>query len=303
MTNRTPSLRYPPFEEADLSNTMVTMDELAAPHPNENDSRQELPGRKVALTIAGFDPSSGAGVTADLKVFWNHGIYGVAAITALTIQSTQGVRQVQPVAGGLLRETLECLAADLPIAGVKIGMLGSAEAAGEVSRFLTKAGIPRDRVVLDPVLVSSSGAALLEPAGVDVLKKTLLPRVGWITPNMDELGALTGSDAYLHADIPDEAGRVAALAPGLNVVVTGGHLNPPDDFLRTADGAETWFPGSRIETTSTHGTGCVFSSALLCRLLAGDDPVDAVRGAKDFVRRALESAVPLGSGKGPVLSK
>jgi hydroxymethylpyrimidine/phosphomethylpyrimidine kinase len=95
---------------------------------------------------------------------------------------------------------------------------------------------------------------------------------------------------------------VAALSPGLNVVVTGGDLWPPDDFLRTADGTETWFPGSRIDTTSTHGTGCVFSSALLCRLLAGDGPVEAVRGAKEFVRRALETAVPLGKGKGPVLS-
>lgn len=282
---------------------MVTMDELAAHGLQEKDRRQELPGRKVALTIAGFDPSSGAGVTVDLKVFWNHGVYGVAAISALTVQSTQGVRRVEPVSGSLLRETLKCLVDDLPIAGVKIGMLGSAEAVREVSRFLTQAEIPRGRVVLDPVLVSSSGAALLEPAGVDMLKTTLLPRVGWVTPNMDELGALPGSDAYLHPDIPDEASRLAALAPGLNVVVTGGHLNPPDDFLRTADGEETWFPGSKIETTSTHGTGCVFSSALLCRLLAGDSPVEAVRGAKDFVRRALESAVPLGKGKGPVLSE
>jgi hydroxymethylpyrimidine/phosphomethylpyrimidine kinase len=262
-----------------------------------------LPGRKVALTIAGFDPSSGAGITADLKVFEKHGVYGVAAITALTIQSSQGVRAVKPVAGLVLRQTLECLADDLPLAGVKIGMLGSAEAAQEVARFLVCAGIPRDRVVLDPVLISSSGAELLEANGIDVLKKNLLPLVGWVTPNMDELGTLTGSDAYLHPDIPDEAGRVAALAPGLNVVVTGGHLNPPDDFLRTAEGAETWFPGSRIDTTSTHGTGCVFSSALLCRLLSGDAAAEAVRGAKAFVRHALETAVPLGRGKGPVLSR
>jgi hydroxymethylpyrimidine/phosphomethylpyrimidine kinase len=281
---------------------MTAMDDVTARNRSEKSRRQELPGKRVALTIAGFDPSSGAGIAADLKVFWNQGVYGVAAIAALTVQSTQGVRRVEPVSGQLLRETLDCLAEDLPVAGVKIGMLGSAEAVHEVASFLTRAGIPRERVVLDPVLVSSSGAALLDLDGVDVLKKKLLPAAGWVTPNVDELGALTGSDAKLHSDIPDEARRVAALALGLNVVVTGGHLNPPDDFLLASEGTETWFPGSRIDTTSTHGTGCVFSSALLCRLLAGDGPAAAVRGAKGFVRRALESAIPLGKGKGPVLS-
>ena len=168
------------------------MDEVAAHRGDENDRGLELPGRKVALTIAGFDPSSGAGVTADLKVFSNHGFYGVAAITALTVQSTQGVRGVEPIPAHFLRETLECLADDLPIAGVKIGMLGSAEAAREVARFLTQAGIPRARVVLDPVLISSSGAALLEADGIDLLKTDLLGLAGWVTPNKDELGALLG---------------------------------------------------------------------------------------------------------------
>jgi hydroxymethylpyrimidine/phosphomethylpyrimidine kinase len=278
------------------------MDDHAAQSREQTGRTDGLPAQKVALTIAGFDPSSGAGVTADLKVFEKHGIYGVAAITALTVQSTQGVRAVEPVSPAVLRKTLECLADDLTIAGVKIGMLESARAVREVARFLTHAGIPRNRVVLDPVLVSSSGTELLEPNGIDVLKRNLLPLAGWVTPNMDELGALTGSDAYLHPDILDEAERVAALAPGLNVVVTGGHLDPPDDFLLTAAGETVWFPGSRVDTTSTHGTGCVFSSALLCRVLAGDGPVEAVRGAKAFVRLALETAVPLGRGKGPVLS-
>lgn len=277
------------------------MDNTAARSRNEKSGSQKSPAQKVALTIAGFDPSSGAGITADLKVFSNHGFYGVAAITALTVQSTQGVRRVGPVAGSLLWETLDCLADDLAITGVKIGMLGSAESAREVARFLTQAEIPRERVVLDPVLISSSGAALLEAAGVEVLKKKLLPVVGWVTPNADEVAALVGRRGGGRELIPELARRLAELAPGLNVVVTGGHLDPPDDFLRTAEAAETWFPGSRIETTSTHGTGCVFSSALLCRLLAGHAPVEAVRGAKEFVRRALEAAVPLGKGKGPVL--
>ena len=264
----------------------------------------------VALTVAGFDPSSGAGITADLKVLAAHGVYGVAAITALTVQSTQGVRRVEPVWDRVLRDTLECLAEDVvggyaQFAGVKIGMLGSAANVRALVGFLRKAKIPRERVVLDPVLRSSSGADLLDPVGVGVLRDDLLELAGWVTPNVDELGALVGEPAGKTVPnrdrVPELARRLTATAPGLNVVVTGGHLDPPDDFLLTAEGNVTWFLGTRIETTSTHGTGCVFSSALLCRLLAGDGPVEAVRGAKDFVRRALETAVPVGKGRGPVL--
>jgi hydroxymethylpyrimidine/phosphomethylpyrimidine kinase len=266
-------------------------------------------GRLVALTVAGFDPSSGAGLTADLKVFANHGVYGVAAITALTVQSTQGVRRAEPVSGQLLRETLECLAGDLAIAGVKIGMLGSAEAVRVVAEFLRRAGFPRERVVLDPAIRASSGAELLSAEGVGLLRDELLRLVGWVTPNVEELGALLGEPGEFvsREHIPEMAERLAELGgaysgkPGLNVVVTGGHLYPPDDFLRTADGEETWFPGERVETTSTHGTGCAFSSALLCRVLGGDGPVEAVGWAKRFVRNALETAVPMGQGRGPVI--
>lgn len=262
--------------------------------------------RTVVLSAAGFDPSGGAGVTADLKVFSAHELYGVLAITALTVQSTQGVRRVEPVAGKIFRHTLECLAEDVPIGGAKIGMLGSADVVRELAAFLRGAGIPRERVVLDPVLVSSSGAALLDPEGVRLLREELLGLVGWVTPNLDELAAVTGERPGERPagreQVPALAARLAALASGLNVVVTGGHLDPPDDFLRTAMGEEVWIPGRRVETTSTHGTGCVFSSALLCRLVAGDAPAEAVRGAKAFVTQALERAVPIGRGRGPVLS-
>ncbi len=258
--------------------------------------------RPVALTVAGFDPSSGAGITADLRVFAAHGLYGVAAITALTVQSTQGVRRVSPVSGPMIRETLDCLADDLEIAGVKIGMLGREEAVREVAGFLRRAGLPRAGVVLDPVLRSSSGAELLDAEGIRTLREDLLPAVGWVTPNVEELAALVGETAGGREAIPGLARRLAMRAPGLNVVVTGGHLEAPDDFLRTASGVEEWFAGKRVETTSTHGTGCAFSSALLCRLLAGEGEAEAVRGAKAFVTRALEAAVPLGRGKGPVLS-
>lgn len=276
----------------------------------------ESGGRRVALTVAGFDPSSGAGITADLKVFAAHRVYGVAAITALTVQSTQGVRKVEPVWDRVLRETLECLAADLPagyaqFGGVKIGMLGSAANVRTMVGFLRAAGIPRERVVLDPVIRSSSGAELLDPVGVGLLRDDLLELVGWVTPNIDELGVLTGVADVSREQVPELAARLARRGSGVNIVVTGGHLEPPDDFLRVAGSAQagvpgegnvTWLSGTRIETTSTHGTGCVFSSALLCRVMAGEGPVEAVRGAKEFVTEALRSAVPVGKGKGPVLS-
>jgi hydroxymethylpyrimidine/phosphomethylpyrimidine kinase len=256
----------------------------------------------VVLSAAGFDPSAGAGILADLKVFTAHGLYGVSAITAITVQSTQGVVEVHSADPEIFGHTLECLFEDMPIAGVKIGMLGSADIVAELARFLRDAGIARERIVLDPVLVSSSGAALLDPEGIRLLREELLPLVGWVTPNVDELAALTGERVSGREEVAEQAGRLAGLAGGLNVVVTGGHLDPPDDLLRTSAGEVVWFPGRRVDTTSTHGTGCVFASALLCRLVAGDTAAEAVRGAKEFVTRALASAMPVGKGKGPVLS-
>jgi hydroxymethylpyrimidine/phosphomethylpyrimidine kinase len=222
-----------------------------------------------------------------------HGVFGVTALTALTVQSTQGVQRVDLVDPGLLRETLKC-AGDAfgvsEIAGVKIGMLGSAALVGVVAEWLRGLRFPRERVVLDPVIRSSSGAELLEPDGLRPLVAELLPAVGWVTPNLDEAGALLGEPAPGRKAVPGIAARIAALAPGLTVVVTGGHLDPPDDFLRTAAGEERWFPGRRTEARGrhgSHGTGCAFSTALLCRLLRGDDPAEAVAGAKGFVAREL----------------
>jgi hydroxymethylpyrimidine/phosphomethylpyrimidine kinase len=260
----------------------------------------------VALTVAGFDPSSGAGITADLKVFAAHGVFGVSAITALTVQSTQGVRGIEPVSGRLLGESLACLRDDMEIAGVKIGMLGSSEAVEAMAGFLSGAGIPRERVVLDPVLRSSSGRALLEDDGVALLREKLLPLVGWVTPNLAELMVLTGqSEPETREAVPAVARELARMAAGggnpeLNVVVTGGHLERPDDFLRTAAGDERWFSGERVETTATHGTGCAFSSALLCRLLLGDSGMEAVGAAKRYVREAMLAAYPVGKGRGPM---
>ena len=261
--------------------------------------------RPAVLTVAGFDPSSGAGITADLKVFAAHGLHGLAALTALTVQSTEGVRRMEPVDGGLLRETLECLAEDIPVAGVKIGMLATGKNVRVVAEFLRTAGMPRGRVVLDPVIRSSSGKALLEAHGVEALREELLPQVGWVTPNLAELEVLSGVKAG-NADAVAEGARRLAEAvrqkgnDELNVVVTGGHAEKPNDFLRTAAGEERWFAGEWLETRATHGTGCSFASALLCRVVMGDGPAEAVAAAKQYVREAMEAAYPVGKGKGPL---
>jgi len=272
----------------------------------------ELRVRPIALTIAGFDPSSGAGVTADLKSFSAFGIYGVACISAMTVQSTLGVRSVEPLSAILVRQTLQCLADDVGLSGIKIGMLGSSAVASEVASFLRaqSGSIARDRIVLDPVLRSSSGASLLDLDGVRVLREALLPQVGWVTPNTDELAILTGADLTVpgqlrQEQIPAASARLQEIAAhqgngSLNVLVTGGHLDRPDDFLLTAAGEQNWLPGEKVLTNATHGTGCAFSSALLCGLISGLGSVEAAAGAKAYVTEALRSAYPVGKGKGPM---
>lgn len=260
--------------------------------------------RPVALTIAGFDPGSGAGVTADLKTFAAHGIYGVACLSALTVQSTLGVRAVEPLSAGLVRATLECLVEDVALSGVKIGMLGSSVVTAEVVAFLRaqSSKIPRERIVLDPVLRSTSGTPLIDANGVRIIREELLHCVGWITPNIHELAILAGHDAKtLSRDqVPAAAARLREGNAELNVVVTGGHLDKPDDFLLSASGEQIWLPGERITTTSTHGTGCAFSTAILCGLISGLNSNEVVASAKAYVTEALRCAYPVGKGQGPM---
>jgi hydroxymethylpyrimidine/phosphomethylpyrimidine kinase len=263
--------------------------------------------KPVALTIAGFDPGSGAGITADLKTFSAHRVYGVACISALTVQSTQGVRAVEPLSGTLVRQTLDCLAEDVGLAGIKIGMLGSSGIVSEVASFLVgQSGKPaRNRIVLDPVLRSTSGTPLLDTNGIQVMRDQLLNRIGWITPNIQELAILIGEDPGGRDQVPAQAAQLKDIARRLgnnelNVVVTGGDLSRPDDFLLTASGEQHWFSGEKIATNSTHGTGCAFSSALLCELISGSGAKEAVAAAKAYVTEGLRSAYPVGKGKGPM---
>jgi len=261
---------------------------------------KDMDGRagRTALTIAGFDPSSGAGITADLQVFAAHGVFGISAISALTVQSTLGVRKMQPVDPVLLRETLETLHEDLPPHGIKIGMLGGGEQVAEVVRYLSGYKGKRPIVVLDPVIRSSSGAPLLDADGLRQLRDELLPLVDVITPNVGELAMLTDSQCNDDTSIQSAAEELA-LRFGCAVVVTGGDREKPDDLV-FADGVWTRLSGHHIATNATHGTGCAFSSSMLCHLLHGLSAIDAAREAKAFVAEAMRSATPRGSGRGPM---
>lgn len=255
--------------------------------------------RPVVLSIAGHDPSSGAGITADIKTIAAHRCYGVTCITALTVQSTRGVRQVEAVEGRMITQILEELSTDLDIAAVKIGMLGSAEAARAVAAFL-KRYQPR-HVVLDPVLKSSSGADLISKDGLQILKARLLSMASVITPNIDEAAMLTG----LRVSNVEEMG-VAALrlrqSGARNVIITGGHLDSPTDLISadSSKGAVT-LVGTKIVSSSTHGTGCAFSTALACNLALGQSLVNAAKAAKHYVESSLKKAPAIGRGTGPVV--
>jgi hydroxymethylpyrimidine/phosphomethylpyrimidine kinase len=255
------------------------------------------------LSIAGYDPSAGAGVLADLKTFAALGVYGMASITALTIQSTQGVRKVIGLDPGTVTETLDCLAEDVRFDAIKLGMLGSGAVAEAVITWLERQkNIP---VVLDPVMKSSSGKDLLDSAGCGILRRAGLARANWITPNLAELGALTEGAIPSNSEGTEKSAReLYRLAiqngnPGLKIVVTGGHAEKPDDLL-LIDGIARWFPGEWVETNSTHGTGCTFSSALAARIALGDEPMQAVKKAKDYVTGALRHAHLIGAGRGPL---
>ena len=254
----------------------------------------------LVLTIAGFDPSSGAGITADIKTIAAHECYGVSCITALTVQSTQGVRRVEGVDPKIIAETLEELVSDLTVEAVHIGMLGNEQVVEVVADFLGRARLPH--VVLDPILRSSSGTDLLDAAGTRLLIERLLPLAELVTPNLDEASALTGMAVTNLEQMRDAAARLHSLGAA-NVVVTGGHLGKAIDLLSftTVRGTETEvFKADLLRSNSTHGTGCAFATALACHLALGRGLPEAVLLSKVYVSAAIVNAYPLGKGVGPL---
>jgi hydroxymethylpyrimidine/phosphomethylpyrimidine kinase len=258
----------------------------------------------VVLTIAGFDPSSGAGVTADIKTIAAHGCYGVACITAMTVQSTAGVLRVEAVDPDLVTETLEELASDVPIAAVHIGMLGSGKVVKAVVEFLGKrsgkAKLPN--VVLDPILESSSGASLLDATGTRLLIEKLIPLADVITPNVEEAAILTGLKVTDLEEMRASAAKLHQMGSAA-VVITGGHLDKAIDLLSftTKQGVqEEVFKAERQRSNSTHGTGCAFATAMSCHLALDRGLAEAALLAKTYVTAAIAAGHPLGRGTGPV---
>jgi hydroxymethylpyrimidine/phosphomethylpyrimidine kinase len=251
----------------------------------------------ILLTIAGFDPSCGAGVAADLKTFAAHNCYGVAAVTALTVQSTQGVLSVHATPAATLRAQLDALAEDATIAGVKIGMLANRANALAVAEFLDKYKFAH--VVLDPVSRPTAGnTELLDAAGLKFVRDEMLKRASVITPNIPEAEFLTG------IEVKDLAGMKAAgqklLEMGARaVVVTGGHLDKPIDVLCERTEVEM-FGGDHVRTPNTHGTGCTFSSAIAAQMASGQQLREAVILAKAYVTKAIEKSYQTGKGAGPL---
>ena len=266
----------------------------------------------IVLTIAGFDPSSGAGVTADIKTIAAHGCYGVACITALTVQSTVGVKRVEAVDPTIISEMLEEVAADVEISAVRIGMLGTGKVVKAIAEFLLRCASPGKRsslgskiipnIVLDPVLKSSSGADLLDPVGIRLLRELLLPAVDVITPNTDEAEVLTGIKVKELDDMRAAANKLHELGSEA-VVITGGHLEKAIDLLSftSSTGVEQEvFKAERQRSNSTHGTGCAFATAMACHLALGRGLAEAALLSKTYVSAAITNGHPLGHGIGPV---
>jgi hydroxymethylpyrimidine/phosphomethylpyrimidine kinase len=258
----------------------------------------------VVLTIAGFDPSSGAGVTADIKTIAAHGCYGVACITAITVQSTARVRRVEALDPALVSETLEELASDIPIAAVHIGMLGTAKVVKAVVEFLgQRSGRNKlPNVVLDPILKSSSGADLLDAAGTRVLMEKLIPLADVITPNVDEAAILTGLKVTDLDEMRAAAAKLHQMGSAA-VVITGGHLEKATDLLSfTTKGGveEEVFKAERQRSNSTHGTGCAFATAMSCHLALDRGLAEAALLAKTYVTAAIAAGHPVGRGTDPV---
>jgi hydroxymethylpyrimidine/phosphomethylpyrimidine kinase len=263
----------------------------------------------VVLSIAGFDPSSGAGVTADIKTIAAHGCYGVACITNLTVQSTSGVRRVQAVDPILILETLKELAVDVDIAAVRVGMLGSGNVVKAVADFLSRDGVNArsskarlPNIVLDPILRSSSGAELLDASGIRLLVERMIPLADVVTPNVDEAAAITGIKIKDLEDMRVASAKLHELgAPA--IVITGGHLEKAIDLLSftTKRGVEQEvFKAERQRSNSTHGTGCAFATAMACHLALDRGLAEAALLAKTYVSAAISNGQPLGRGTGPV---
>ena len=252
---------------------------------------------KTALSIAGSDSSGGAGIQADMKTMSAHGVYAMTAITALTAQNTTGVTGIFEVTPEFLSDQLDAVFTDIFPDAVKIGMMSSAALIRVIARKLTT--YQARHIVVDPVMVATSGSKLIQDEAIDTLKNELLPIAEVVTPNIPEAEILSGMEIRCPQDM-EQAARAISETYHCAVLLKGGHdLNDANDLLYK-DGTSTWFHGRRIDNPNTHGTGCTLSSAIASNLACGMELEDAVRSAKAYISGALAAMLNLGKGRGPM---
>jgi hydroxymethylpyrimidine/phosphomethylpyrimidine kinase len=254
----------------------------------------------IALTIAGSDPSGGAGIQADLKTFHQFGVYGTSVVTLLTVQNTCRVSAVETLAAQFVLDQLDAVLEDLPPRAAKTGALGSREIIEAIADRAARFAFP---LVVDPVMISKHGAPLLHEDARAVLSRRLLPHAFLVTPNVHEAMALSGREFRGPASLPgslEEAARAIADLGPKAVLIKGGHLVADATDLLFVEGRFHSFPGKRVETPHTHGTGCTFSAAITAGLAKGASLLEAVSAAKQFITRAIETNPGLGHGFGPV---
>lgn len=252
---------------------------------------------KTALTIAGSDSSGGAGIQADLKTMTMNGVFGMSAITALTAQNTMGVTGIMNVTPEFLAEQINDVFEDIRPDAVKIGMVSQTSLIEVIAERLSY--FQAERIVVDPVMVATSGSRLLESGAVAALKSKLLPLAFVVTPNIPEAEILSGMEIRGAEEMEQAAKRIGDLY-GCAVLLKGGHrINDANDLLY-ADGTMKWFQGRRIQNPNTHGTGCTLSSAIASNLAKGYDLETSVQRAKDYISGALSAMLDLGKGSGPM---
>lgn len=250
--------------------------------------------RPAALSIAGLDPSGGAGLIADIKTFLANGVYGMGAVTCVTAQNTVRVSSVTPMGASVLEDEIMTAAEDIPPAAIKVGMMGTSDLIETVTSCLERIDAP---VILDPVMISSSGTALLDHDAIRSLEK-LISHVTLVTPNYPEALSLSGMPGQTP---PDALAAGIGDRYGTNVLVKGGHLTVPDDYLYIcASGKTVRLPGLHIENPNTHGTGCTLSSAIAANLAKGIGLTASVRLAKEYVTTIISAGLDLGAGSGPM---
>jgi len=255
----------------------------------------------IALTIAGSDSGGGAGIQADLKTFSALGVYGTSVLTAVTAQNTQGVAAIENLSPAIIRAQIDAVLGDIEVNAIKVGMVS---AVGAIESIASALDHWNRRIVLDPVMVATSGDRLLHPGAIDALRHDLLPRAIVVTPNLAEAALLTGqSVAETEAQMVSQAERLLALGPAA-VLIKGGHGKGEDSSDLLVDGYQLrWFSRPRIVTRHDHGTGCTLASAIAAELAKGACLADAVASAKDYLTAAMGAAVgnlKVGQGRGPV---